>query len=502
MISLTYILIYIRLCILLRVNRYTEQLRVTFTTSKGKFMMANSDSDNNLTNVNVATSPTAVIEYVAVSIRTLPPPERLLAILALISFGTVTVLAYRGVLIQISPLYVLGFTLLIILSLGFFYFLIQGGVRSEVRVAQAEVHGNWDKAIKIYKDKLVTDKNDKNIKDNLSNAYVQRAKLKTNINSQNIRKSILDDYVPAIEYNPYNFDARIGIAKAYHLLDEINQAIRSYTYAIRLKDEFNINICDKDYIDAFVNRGWAYYDLGHYSQAINDFDKVLQYDPGNGWVYMKRGHAKRAIKKFEEAKDDYIRSVECSPESGAYYENVGKIYLLLENPFEANTWYQRGYEKDKKIINNGWMALWSQLCLGLPKDKHDIAERLRNIAKENPENHMAIPCLGLANWIDKQVIKAQNTLQKFIDDYPGLWDAYFWMSIVDINQDHSDRAMDNLEAALSRGMPPILLSPLQWFTPLPFQRKVSLHYKGLFNGPRSTILPFFTGHRRRHKPSA
>ena len=138
-----------------------------------------------------------------------------------------------------------------------------------------------------------------------------------------------------------------------------------------------------------------------------------------------------------------------------------------------------------------------------PKDYHDIAEKLRKIAGEVPDSHMATPCLGVSYWLDQDEKRAQNTFQKFIDDYPGLWDAYFWMSIVNVNQDRSDGAISDLEAALSRKMPPILLSPLRWFTPLPFQQRVRSRYKELFNYKSGhAFFSFFVPHGGQHKSSA
>ena len=67
--------------------------------------------------------------------------------------------------------------------------------------------------------------------------------------------------------------------------DCFNDAIREFTEAIR---HFSKEAC------IYGNRGAAYGQLGRYSEAIADFEKALQLDPGNAEYIDNIAMTKRA----------------------------------------------------------------------------------------------------------------------------------------------------------------------------------------------------------------
>jgi len=117
-------------------------------------------------------------------------------------------------------------------------------------------------------------------------AILQQAKDKAQARSQNGTKLHKEgDLAKAIaEYTSIGtlpalhrglLQPRLGHRKQ----DDLPKAIADYTRAIRL---------DPKYVDAYANRGYAYYMQKDYERALADFDKILELDPSNARAKKSR----------------------------------------------------------------------------------------------------------------------------------------------------------------------------------------------------------------------
>jgi tetratricopeptide (TPR) repeat protein len=105
---------------------------------------------------------------------------------------------------------------------------------------------------------------------------------------------------------------------------EHKEAIRCYTEAIRLQP---------DYIDAYHNRGLAFYNAGQLEEAIGDYDKTIRLKPDYASAYNKRGAAREAQGDAEGAIRDYGLAIQYVYEDQEHvpYQNRG---MLLYNKGE------------------------------------------------------------------------------------------------------------------------------------------------------------------------
>ena len=63
---------------------------------------------------------------------------------------------------------------------------------------------------------------------------------------------------------------------------QYREAVEAFTEALTL---------DREYVEAYRNRGNAYSKLGNYQQAITDYGKALTLDPNFAAAYYNRGVA-------------------------------------------------------------------------------------------------------------------------------------------------------------------------------------------------------------------
>jgi tetratricopeptide (TPR) repeat protein len=109
---------------------------------------------------------------------------------------------------------------------------------------------------------------------------------------------------------------KIGIA--YHQMQQLDNARKSYEQAIRLKP---------DYAEAINNLGTVYYARKSFGRAIRYYQRALKYTPKSASIYSNLGTAYFARKKYKEAMETYQTALKLDPN---VFENHGSYGVLLE----------------------------------------------------------------------------------------------------------------------------------------------------------------------------
>jgi tetratricopeptide (TPR) repeat protein len=109
---------------------------------------------------------------------------------------------------------------------------------------------------------------------------------------------------------------KIGIA--YHQMQQLENARKSYEQAIRLKP---------DYAEAINNIGTVYYARKSFGRATRYYQRALKYTPKSASIYSNLGTAYFARKKYKEAMEIYQTALKLDPN---VFENHGSYGVLLE----------------------------------------------------------------------------------------------------------------------------------------------------------------------------
>ena len=75
--------------------------------------------------------------------------------------------------------------------------------------------------------------------------------------------------------------------------------------------------------------------IGDYNRALDDFDRVALYSPGNVQVYYLRAMLKTRLGDLEGAERDYTRAIELYPDFANAYLNRSALRYALHNPKAA-----------------------------------------------------------------------------------------------------------------------------------------------------------------------
>ena len=78
----------------------------------------------------------------------------------------------------------------------------------------------------------------------------------------------------------------------------------------------------------YFKRGVTSFEKGQYDQAISDFTKAIEIDPGYAKARNNRGIAYLGKGQYDQAASDFTKAIEIDPRyAGAYY-NRGRVYYL------------------------------------------------------------------------------------------------------------------------------------------------------------------------------
>ena len=109
---------------------------------------------------------------------------------------------------------------------------------------------------------------------------------------------------------------KIGIA--YHQMQQLDNARKSYEQAIRFKP---------DYAEAINNLGTVYYARKSFGRAIRYYQRALKYTPDSASIYSNLGTAYFARKKYKQAMETYQIALKLDPN---VFESHGSYGVLLE----------------------------------------------------------------------------------------------------------------------------------------------------------------------------
>lgn len=109
---------------------------------------------------------------------------------------------------------------------------------------------------------------------------------------------------------------------AWQALRDPANAVADYSKALEL---------DPGFAMTWHNRGLVFAALGDFARAIADYDQALERDPAFGPAWGSRGVAHREIGQLEQALGDLDRAIELEPQAARHYQNRANVRCALGN---------------------------------------------------------------------------------------------------------------------------------------------------------------------------
>ncbi|MBV9387331.1 MAG: tetratricopeptide repeat protein [Chroococcidiopsidaceae cyanobacterium CP_BM_ER_R8_30] len=190
-------------------------------------------------------------------------------------------------------------------------------------------------------------------------------------------------------------------ANAYYKLGDYEGAIDNFTRALRLNPNDT---------KAYMNRGNAYYGVAQnsgdpdkeYRLALTDFNQALRLDPKNAEAYFKRGlilyeiaqYSQDSDQDFRKAIDDFNQTLRLNPSNAEAYVKRGNARYKLAQFNGSDQGYKDAIEDFNKALNLDPQNAEAYIKRGLVR-----SEIARYSGNNNKDNWVAVEDLQKAAQI-------------------------------------------------------------------------------------------------------
>ena len=132
-------------------------------------------------------------------------------------------------------------------------------------------------------------------------------------------------YQSAIEADTTNLLAHKGVANAHRLLGEVPEAREKYEYVLRESTDTS---------DFQALRGWCYYCLGKYEEALTSFEQALSVDPDDLSAHFDHALVQLCSGQHDAARQKYHEGLE-KAEGLPALKRRGLVFIALDDLREA-----------------------------------------------------------------------------------------------------------------------------------------------------------------------
>lgn len=258
-------------------------------------------------------------------------------------------------------------------------------------------------------------------------------------NNSNLQKENLENDLKKIKQQ-----INLSYENYYNLLEkgDINYLLGHYEEAISDFDKA-IEIEPRQQ-RAYSNRGTAKFALNRYEEAISDYDKAIGLLP-TAKTYFSRGTAHFKLGKYQLAIDDYNKAIEMDPQTAINYHNRAIVYLKIGKTESAINDFTKAIELEPKK-SGAYIGLGN---LMLNKGNYNEASLQYSKAIElDQTDAVAFNNRGLAYAQMSKNIEALNDFDKSISIDPKYIEAYVSRSYIYLLTNQYEKASNDCDTAL------------------------------------------------------
>jgi len=140
-------------------------------------------------------------------------------------------------------------------------------------------------------------------------------------------------FMRSLEINPHNDIAafNLSLLQPDSTANQINQL-----------DKLIEN--NQDFPMAYAQRAYQQYLAGNYPEAIDDYSKAIELDPGNPEYYLERGMIFEKIEALDKAVSDFEAALRYDDANFQIWYNLANAHFLMENYLSSVEAYSRAID--------------------------------------------------------------------------------------------------------------------------------------------------------------
>jgi tetratricopeptide (TPR) repeat protein len=187
------------------------------------------------------------------------------------------------------------------------------------------------------------------------------------------QQALVNGWLAAIRVAPSIANNFVGLATAYQLQGNIDQAEKNYRRALQLEPTNQLAVdgikaIENDKVqmelDLFLNRAIAFQKEGRYDESIDSYIKAVRLSPRNADIHYNVGTSFQAKKDWFQAEKAYRRALELDPN---HKEAILALKALTDDRKE--TQISEAFDKAIALQQQGLLAEAIAIYLKVAEDK-------------------------------------------------------------------------------------------------------------------------------------
>ncbi|MEZ0607732.1 tetratricopeptide repeat protein [Fibrella sp. WM1] len=158
-------------------------------------------------------------------------------------------------------------------------------------------------------------------------------------------------------------DAALGQARAQMGLRQYDQAQATLTALLAQRKQLEKRYAPTFFADAHFLAGRCAYEIRRYDEALDQFDKAVDFTKTWAAAYAERGRTYEALNKPSSARDDYAKAAQLEPTVALYQLLLAALLEKRDDLDEALKTYNRCQELDQTHQFTNQVALGKGRCL-------------------------------------------------------------------------------------------------------------------------------------------
>ncbi|MFZ4084301.1 MAG: tetratricopeptide repeat protein [Vampirovibrionia bacterium] len=187
------------------------------------------------------------------------------------------------------------------------------------------------------------------------------------------QQALVNGWLAAIRVAPSIANNFVGLATAYQLQGNIDQAEKNYRRALQLEPTNQLAVdgikaIENDKVqmelDLFLNRAIAFQKEGRYDESIDSYIKAVRLSPRNADIHYNVGTSFQAKKDWFQAEKAYRRALELDPN---HKEAILALKALTDDRKETQV--SEAFDKAIALQQQGLLAEAIAIYLKVAEDK-------------------------------------------------------------------------------------------------------------------------------------
>jgi tetratricopeptide (TPR) repeat protein len=98
--------------------------------------------------------------------------------------------------------------------------------------------------------------------------------------------------------------------------------------------------------------GKYHLNLGHYDEALAEFQAAAAADPNLPFVHFNLGLTHFKKQEYPQARDEFLKDAAVEPDLALNYEQLGDIYWLMDDDKNAEASYREALRRDPRLVDS------------------------------------------------------------------------------------------------------------------------------------------------------